>query len=265
MKKIIVALVVLAIAIPAFGTSFTITQISGSEVRISYDASGEGQPVRGFGLDVTVDSNEIVDYSNTSAEYYIFPGSVQVDAAGNISSYGSPIGNDSDHPDTQEGLDSSGVTLEMASLYETTPPATTGDLLDLQVDGDCNISMAGNAARGEVVLEDGSAGTEYPAPVRIWYSTLNSTEYAEWLTWGGGNPANAPANWRDYCWKCGDVDGNGIVLPGDVLATFNYFNDATSNGEGDTNMDGLELPGDVLLTFNRFNGGLGCTPCLPVF
>jgi len=263
MKKIIAALVVLAIAIPAFGVSFSITQISGSEARISYSGASEANPVRGFGIDVTVDSNAIVDYNNTSADYPIFPGSVQVDAAGNISSYGTPIGRDSDHPDTQEGLDSGGVTLEMASLYETTPPATSGDLLDLEVDGDCNMSMAGNAARGEVVLEDGSTGTTYPAPVRIWYSTLDAAEYQKWLTWGGGNPANAPANWRNWCWKCGDVTGDGLVTPGDVLTAFNYYNDATSNGEGDTNMDGLETPGDVLNTFNDYNSGAGCAPCLP--
>lgn len=265
MKKIIAALVVLAIAIPAFGAvTITATQISGSEAQISYSGASGVNPVRGFGIDVTVDSNAIVDYNDTSADYQIFPGSVQVDAFGVISSYGTPIGNPADHPDTEDGLDTGGVTVEMASLYDVTPPATAGDLLVLIVDGDCNMSMAGNAARGNVVLEDGTAGTTYQ-PVRIWYSTLNRAEYQAWLTWGGGNPANAPANWRDWCWKCGDVDGNGLVLPGDVLAAFNYFNDATSNGEGDVDMNGLELPGDVLLTFNRFNGGAGCTPCLPSY
>jgi len=269
MKKIIAALVVLAIAAPALATSITATQISGTEVKISYDASGDPNLVRAFGFDATLDNGGTFDDTNdTSASYPIFPGSINIDAFGNVLASGTPVGSDADHPDTQGGLGTGGVTIEMGSLYAAgeSAPATSGDLLVLEVNvpfiggtvgDDANLAMADNAARGGIVLEGGGSGSSYTG-VKVYYSTLNRAQYAKWLAWGGGNPANAPQNWRNACWLCGDVTGDGFVTFGDVSATFNYFKDATSNGEGDINMDGFETFGDVTTMFSLFKSGPGC-------
>jgi len=268
MKKVIAALLVLAIATPALAAIVTATQISGSEVKLAYDADGSVM-VRAFGIDATLDSdanfvlcsdgNEAME---TNGDYYIYPGSVSVDGAGNISDLGSPIGSPDDHPDTQPGIDSSGVTIEMGSLYASGDPApgSTGDLLVLTVGSDCNIAMANNTARGGIVLEGGDPGSSYTG-TKIWYSTLDRAEYVKWLAWGSGNPADAPQNWRGLCWKCGDVNNDGFVTAGDVIAVFGYLKDATSNGEGDANMDGFETAGDVIKVFGDLKSGNGCTLC----
>ncbi|MFC1737678.1 hypothetical protein ACFL1G_01340 [Planctomycetota bacterium] len=85
---------------------------------------------------------------------------------------------------------------------------------------------------------------------------LTPAQIVTWQGWG----APLPQNWCNLCWRCGDVNGDGFVTFGDVIQTFNYFNDATSNGEGDVNMDGFETFGDVIAAFNHFKSGQGCTP-----
>jgi len=272
MKKIIAALLVLAVAAPAFATTVTATQISGNEVEISYDASSDPCLVRAFGFDIIIDSPDVTisETNDTSADYWVFPGTITFSGSG-ISSYGTPVAEVGDNADTQPGLDSNAVTLEMASLYESSEPApaATGDLIVLAVDanlvtgpGTVNLTMADNGARGGIVLEDGSSGSAYNGTT-LYLSTLNRDQYATWLAWGGGNPAAAPANWCGWCWKCGDVDNNGLVSFGDVIATFGYFKDATSVGEGDTDMNGLESFGDVITAFNNFKTIGSCAACLP--
>ncbi len=272
MKKIIVALVVLAIAAPAMATDVDAVQIGGSEVKITYDASGDPELVRAFGIDITLDSDaNFVDTNDTSADYPIFPGSVVIDMFGDVSNYGTPIGSVDDHPDTQQGLDFNNVTIEMGSLYAGGDPAPSdiGDLLVLEIGnvGNSpvippvfNVSMANNTARGGIVLEGGGGGSSYTgAP--LYYSTLSRSEYITWLAWGGGDPSLAPANWRGWCWKCGDANASGDVTFGDVLAIWNYFQTGDTTGQGDINMSGDVTFGDVLYMWTKFQVGAGCGSC----
>lgn len=273
MKKIIAALLVLAVAAPALAVDVTVQQISGTEVKISYDASGEAELVRALGIDVVADSPDvnIFNATDTSADYPIFPGSIAISSTGVITGYGTPIANPDDHPDTQSGPNA--VTLEMGSLYASGDPAPAdqGDLVVLVMDVNLianpglvsNVSMASNNARGGIVLEDGSAGSTYGTGP-VYHSTLTRTEYAQWLVWGGGNPANAPANWRGWCWHCGDVTGDGYVSFSDVQFVFNAFKGvAHPAGSADANMDGYESFADVQQVFNLFKTavGSGCSAC----
>ena len=278
MKKIIAALLVLAVAAPAFAVDVTATQISGTEVQIKYDASGESELVRAFGIDVTMDSPDvnINDYNNdTGAAYNIFPGSISISGTGVITGYGTPIANPEDHPDTQPGPNA--VTIELGSLYASgdPAPAVDGNLVVLVMDVNLvtnegltsTLTMANNAARGGIVLEDGSAGSNYGDPDVI-FSTLTRAEYDNWLWWAqnGTNPGVSPQNWRNWCWKCGDVSipGDGYVSAQDVLDIYGYYSDlVTNDGRGDFNMDKYESAQDVLDVYSLYSALQGCAPCVP--
>lgn len=128
---------------------------SGNYVTISWDASGETELVRAFALDVTVDSGTIDSYSAAHADYDIYPGSIVIDAGGTVTDAGSPIA-DASYPGTLGGTGTSGVTIEMGSLYASgeTPPPTSGALITLTVSGPCNVSITENVIRGGIVMED---------------------------------------------------------------------------------------------------------------
>jgi hypothetical protein len=128
---------------------------SGNDVTISWDASGETELVRAFALDVTVDSGTIDSYSAAHADYDIYPGSIVIDAGGTVTDAGSPIA-DASYPGTLGGTGTSGVTIEMGSLYASgeTPPPTSGALITLTVSGPCNVSITENVIRGGIVMED---------------------------------------------------------------------------------------------------------------
>lgn len=283
MKKIIAALLVLALAAPAFATTVTATQISGTEVKISYSG---GTPVpRGFGIDVTLDTAAIFDSSTEiSTDYWVTLSTLGWRSSSRIASpfVRDPVADADVHPDTLPGYDSNGVTLEMGSLYgnatglaltiPASAPPTTGDLVTLVVDVNlitepnlAAVGMANNTARGGIVLEGGGAGSTYNGTA-MYISTLNRAEFTVWKdTWGSGNPANAPKNWLGYCWKCGDVDNNGYLSSNDIIVTLNKVkgSDPTNPGEADADMNGYLSSNDIIVVLNNVKGGtcksLGCT------
>ena len=285
MNKIILGCVglLLIFAVPALAeVTITATQVSGNEVEISYSGATAGNPVRAFALDITLDdpAAKIVSVTaskrgvSTSGEpgHGIFPASFarEIDPADpnwDDADY-TPVALQSDLPaDTQPGIDSNGVTVELGSLYDgdANKPLTGSILLTVKVDAPemaiVDLDILGNASRGGVVMEDGTSGTITNGTV-IYFSHLCASEYNTWLnTWGGGSAAAAPANWRKSCFKCGDVDGSGYVSFADVIAAFNDFKLATPTGSGDADMGGYVSFADVILTFNNFKGGLDCAPC----
>jgi len=208
MKKIIFTLAVLLIAMPAMAT-VTITceeesPDSNGWVTISYDDGG-GEPVRGFALDISTGNDaKIIDINdNVNYDYTIFPGSIQIDASGNVTDYGTAVG---DYPiGTCAGLDSNCITIEMVSLYvgANTPP-DSGDLLRLQVDGNCSLSITGNALRGSVVLEDISeAAIDAPGCGVAQPPECMKTSHPDYVEWGN---VGSPDCWC-YPRQCkGDVD-----------------------------------------------------------
>ena len=211
MKKIIFVLAVLVLAVPVFArVDLTCVQV-GTEpnVIVSYNNT-EGQPVRAFGLNITVGGGAtIVAVECLNSDYYIYPGSIDIDDDEvEEGGWGSCVCDD-DYDDTLPGLDSNGVTIEMASLYDdddpehTTAPADTGDLVKLTLSGSDTvcIRIKGNVLRGKVVLEDATS---------VDPNALGCCVVIE----------------PPVC--VGDVDGNGFINQADTLALIRYLVDNAS-------------------------------------
>jgi hypothetical protein len=178
MKKIVLSMLVLMLAVPAMAAkdvNFIAVHEGSGVVAIYYDANSPPGPLpRAFALDVTVDTGHIIQsLSNLSLDYWVYPGSIDINDAGEVNDVGTPVADPCDLPsDTQPGLDNSGITLEMGSLYvgSANAPDPCALLLKLMVDegNDCNLCLAGNVGRGKTVLEGSSqAQTNLPFCIRV--------------------------------------------------------------------------------------------------
>lgn len=157
MKKVIFTLAVLLLAVPAMA-DVDITCAPGSDpntVVVSFAASDEAELVRAIALDIQVnDPNAWVEDVNcVNGDYYIYPGSISIDAGGNVTDYGSCAG----------AIDGNTMTSEMGSLYESgdPTPAQSGELFIITLGGCSNdeggavgVTVSQNAIRGGVVMED---------------------------------------------------------------------------------------------------------------
>jgi hypothetical protein len=176
MKKIIFTLVVALLAAPAWA-GVSITAVCDSNVvTIEYNNS-ESNDVRAFALDISCSNDvniAILDVNNS--DYYIFPGSIDINENGDVDDYGTPACYKSDYtPGTAAydgtllGPPDSNTTIEMGSLYDgndpvhKTPPPKSGWLIKFSVNGDTCVTLAENAIRsgvqvgdpnGAVVMED---------------------------------------------------------------------------------------------------------------
>jgi hypothetical protein len=209
MRKILLALLVLALAVPAMAT-VTITCTQGAtastkdEVTVSF-TNDEAQKVRAFALDVNVSgaSNCIPTGTVISTGYWVYPGTIDInDANGHIDSYGTPF-----CAGTTRGAliglgtcgpTGGGVTVEMGSLYVGGPNAPAqnpgGSLFKFTIKKPGTVTVALNATRGGIVMEDGSA------PVALV-----------------SNGLVIPA--AGLCGTCkGDVNANGSVRTNDISA-----------------------------------------------
>jgi hypothetical protein len=193
MKKILLTLVVLLLATPAWADVIISAELDVDDtgqctVVVSYDATTEANLVRAFSLDIKLDNDaNIVAVTPTmvgactEAEqgYGIFPGSIMIDAQGEVQNYGTAVAEYGDlTSDTLPGLDSNGVTIEMASLYapvgpaSPNAPAASGDLLTFKVDAPCIATITANVSRAGasgVVMEDPDevVTVVLPAPLDI--------------------------------------------------------------------------------------------------
>jgi len=163
----ILALAVLLLAAPAWATvTITATHLGDKVVEISYDARSETELVRAFALDITVTDGNIVDIGNFDAgddnsTYGIFPGNfsryITVNGTtGDVDDWDvaeyTPVADGAD-PGAQGGLGTPGITIEMGALYETNAPDPCGVLCTITVSEDCQVELALNGMRGNVVLE----------------------------------------------------------------------------------------------------------------
>ena len=161
MKKLLVVLAVLVVAVPAMA-DVTLTCTPGVDgwVTVSYDAAAEATLVRAFALDIEVDGGSIVDVVNLNADYDVHPGSFDYDA--DEETYSGNLVCDSSFPGTLGGIGTDGVTTEQGSLYVPgvdVAPLAAADLLKFQVacdgfEGSVTVTVVENEARGGVVLED---------------------------------------------------------------------------------------------------------------
>jgi hypothetical protein len=185
-----------------------------NEVIISFDASTETNLVRAFALDIRLGTDaNITEVTGISPDYYIYPGTIWIDAQGNVMDLGTPTAEYSDLPSgTLPGLDSNSITIEMASLYapvglgSPNAPAKFGDLVSIKVSGEfcvfttcescfpaseyCCITISANVARAGstgVVMEDPNEVVDvnfhnicdYPPP-----PCYTGTQTAEWAAVG---------------------------------------------------------------------------------
>jgi hypothetical protein len=203
MKKFIVTLLLVAVACaPAMAAVTVCSEKSGTTVTVKYTT--DANTVRAFALDMTVGSGTITAVNCSNSGYYVYPGSIQIQS-GSISSYGRCDCNAVTFPGiTKPGIGSSGVTVEMGSLYTgTNKPASTGTLLAFTIsDSAATVTLARNTARGGVVME---RAEETPTVTLTTCVTdcypSGMSDYATWVTLG-----------KPSCWcfprQChGDADG----------------------------------------------------------
>jgi hypothetical protein len=225
MKKIVLSLVVLVFAAPALAdVNITVAQVGESnEVIISWDATSETNYVRAFGLNIQLDNDvNIISVEGLSADYWVYPGTIQIAADGTITYIGSIAAEYGDLPsDTLPGPpDGNGVTLEAASLYapvgpgSPNAPAKSGDLCSIIISDDTCITVSANVSRAGatgVVMEnpDEVVTVNYPGPICVDVNygvppecmKTTAPEFAEWEAWG------KPLCWC-YARQCrGDADG----------------------------------------------------------
>jgi len=172
MKKVALALLVLAFTVPAMAVVNITATADANKVTIGYNNTG-GEEVRAFALEIAVSDGAYIVGSDDPnlKDYYIFPGSVSfyvVDGNTLILDYGTPIAEQ----------DANGGILETASLYaasdpcgHTGPPASSGTLcsfyVDCSVGGSITVDIALNAKRGGVVLKDPNVTPSTNLPVSL--------------------------------------------------------------------------------------------------
>lgn len=138
---------------------------------------------------------------------------------GVVIDWGTPVAPSGD-PGALGGIGTSGVTVEICSLYDMdnandgNKPAASGCLFKITTNKACNVTVAANSIRGGVVCEDGlSATTNLPitfgGPPPDCFP-INHPKYNEWVSVG-----------KPDCWcyprQChGDADGcpQGISTTG---------------------------------------------------
>ncbi len=164
-------LAVLLLTPPAVATvTITCGDLGNWIAELSYDASGEPCLVRAFALDITVEGGatieSISDYKvgeSTAADpgYGIFPGSIQIDpVTGEVIDWGTPVADPTNHPGTQPGLGTGGITIEMVSLYSgaENAPLVSDTLCRVAIDPNgasaVYVSIAENTIRGGIIMED---------------------------------------------------------------------------------------------------------------
>jgi beta-lactam-binding protein with PASTA domain len=182
MKKIAMFLVVLLAAAPAMAVvTINAVQVGSSdEADIVVSWSGEGTPPRAFAIDVNVTPGTTIDEvtgyhtgeSRSGAKGYgIFPASFnrEIDADDpnwNEPNY-TPVAEPCDLPGgTLGGLGTSGITLEMGSLYVNGPnaPTSPATLARIKVSASTTVCFALNVGRAGIVLEDGNAPSSVSMP-----------------------------------------------------------------------------------------------------
>ena len=230
MRTLILALTVLLFAAPVWAT-VTITAVKDDpndrKVWIGY-TSDEGELIRAFALDIEATDGNILaveDYSvgDDNGGYGIFPGSFAAapiavnPTTGQVDNWAvagySPVAPAGD-PDALGGIGTTGVTIEMGSLYDTAAPSQTeGILCSVTVDEDVKkLCVTANGIRGNVVLESAAEAQDRvlpdgtSAPCVLWDECIPASHqsYTMWTTLG-----------KPRCW-CGPPNGSGYQCRGDA-------------------------------------------------
>lgn len=234
MKKVILALVVALLASPAMATvTITATDLDGAGpeglVSIDYAVTGETELVRAFALDIQVDTGIIDGVSGYKTGvsmagdpgFGVFPANfsryITVNPDGTVADWGAagytPVADVND-PGALGGIGTSGITIEMGSLYDgdANKPGNSGTLCIVDVNETCKLSITLNAVRGNVVLENAAEPTV----------DLTGATNVDVIKGGGPCFPQAFASYNDWvtmgspsCW-CAPPDGTGYQCDGDA-------------------------------------------------
>jgi hypothetical protein len=251
MKKIIFALAVLMLAVPAWAEVVVYCEAAGDTVTVKYDATSEPNLVRAVALDVVLDNNSVIsDVNCLSEDYYIYPGSIVINAQGQVDNYGS-CQCDIAYPGTL-GAEPNQMTTEQGSLYAPTGPGSpnappkSGDLFSFKVDKGANVSLAENEARGGVVMESPDEVVDVnlcgcAAAAECFPSS--DPQYQKWIDVG------KPKAWCCPYQDAGDLNGDGYCNPFDLRifrpAYPSEYGGANYDCRADLNHDGYVNPFDL--------------------
>jgi hypothetical protein len=235
MRNIALAIVVLAVTIPAMADVNITISNDVNKVTIGYECTND-EKVRAFALQIDVNEGKFVVGSAEPVgdpnhiDYYVYPGSmtftVVSDGNTHIDDFGTPIA----EQDANSGV------LEMASLYADSDPnhplapAGANDLATFYVDtsdGNCvTVTISEDGKRGGVVLEDPNEEfvLNLPDPCVICEKCLVVGEvvggvlitpemYDLWVSLGEPNCWCCPCHFR------GDENCDGWVDAADITGT----------------------------------------------
>jgi hypothetical protein len=210
MRKLCYVLTALLLAVPAIAAiDVNCGPTSNSlEAEVLYQmTAGDTNLPRAFGLDITVDNGATIDsLGNESSDFWVHPGRIVI-TDGNLISEGNSLAVGGS-TGALGGLDTNGITVEMGSLYASgdanhpNAPPSSGVLFTFTVSGDCNVTISGNAARGNVVLESTAEATVNYSGCHIGVADCyTGPDYAEWVNVG------KPDSWCTANQCHGDADG----------------------------------------------------------
>ena len=178
MKKLILILAIALCASQALAVLDVNVAKVGSTVTVYYAGAGTSEATRprAFALELTLDGTGTFDSfasyktgESTAASpgYGIYPATIIIDSAGNVTDDGTPLAASGD-PGAGDGLASSHIVLEFGSLYygEPNAPLTAGTLCVLNITpgtstqvtmvGEDNFRITDGVDDAGVVFEDGS-------------------------------------------------------------------------------------------------------------
>ena len=240
MRRMILVLTVLAFAMPTMA-GVTITAVNEGlgiptdpnigVVRIDYASDAN---VSAFALEIEFSNgatvNDVNDYfigesNSTGLGFGIFldqSNGISITPIGDILDYGTPIVHSSSPNGVGTGRRKSKVILEMGALYEDgNQPPLSGTLCRIYYRSDCNatnMTISGNARRGNIVLEDATeASTNLPITL-VGLADTNGIAYLLDVT--DMNQAIAEANIVAAGFEVGNVttDYNDTIADGNVIS-----------------------------------------------
>ena len=213
---------------------------SGLTATIHYNYDGAGPRPRAFALRIQTSAGTIsavnkiksVDGVSTAASpgYGVFPGTIDIDTEGNVTTYGSPVEPATLPGSGGTGIGTNAVVIAMGSLYKGDPnkPLNAANLVSVTVAGTTTATLTitpETTYRKGIVGEGGIIIDATPNPLTIPVNggcgeCVKSTApfYADWVAFG------KPSCWCYYRQCKGDADGlkQGTALVG---YTYVYTND----------------------------------------
>ena len=250
MKKMILVAMLLLVA-PAMAAVILSCDVdelaTPPTLSIAYD-SNEVELVRAFALDIEITGGATIDaVASVNGNYYIYPGTIIIDANGDVEDVGSPVAPAND-PGALGALGGASITIEMGSLYEdgdaNLTPAAAGGLIVLELGNlaDGTVTVTTNETRARIVLEDSTvvdASTSCLIETAVavcvgdqngdgYITTQDITAIVTYLT----NYASAPywyvPSTDSNFSPAADVNGDGYVTTQDITALVTYLTNNAS-------------------------------------